>query len=345
MDTASIPPPISPNDQHQRHHLALIVLSSALIISLYIITSLLFNFWPFERSAVAPTTETPPTISSDPTAGWKTYRNEQHGYEVRYPENLIIRVEPNNILFYTKGALEPENPEGLATASIAQLPNTKNLSAENYFKENYQTKYNQELNLSKPTTFNALSAWRFNTDRDSFILITHNDSAFLITNPDEPFLKTFRFTELTTQLDASSLKSYSDKNIGISFQYKTTLTTPILKNGVIVLEQSQIEGDIENSLTLTVRKNIPAQMVQKDATEYIQKNSDPATSGYDLVKDIKSLIKNQPTDIVGLYTLSGGLCAYEEAKLFIPQRNLELTINAGCSSNNLKELLQTFSIQ
>ena len=52
--------------------------------------------------AVAPPTPTPtPTLTPTPspspigTEGWKTYRNEQYGFEVKYPEGWV--VEPSHI--------------------------------------------------------------------------------------------------------------------------------------------------------------------------------------------------------------------------------------------------------
>lgn len=51
----------------------------------------------------APAPVTTPLASQDKTAGWKTYRNEKYGFEVKYPEEFIVSMDSiHNIVIRPK---------------------------------------------------------------------------------------------------------------------------------------------------------------------------------------------------------------------------------------------------
>ena len=52
-----------------------------------------FPLWPFEVSVPVPifTPRPSPTAMPDPTADWQTYRNEEYGFEFRYPGSWEVR--------------------------------------------------------------------------------------------------------------------------------------------------------------------------------------------------------------------------------------------------------------
>lgn len=50
---------------------------------------------------------TKPAPVADPTAGWKTYRNEEYGFEVRYPQGWQTQSNP----YYTITLISPQSIE------------------------------------------------------------------------------------------------------------------------------------------------------------------------------------------------------------------------------------------
>jgi len=63
---------------------SLILLGTFAVLALFIVAG--FSLWPREKAVSQ--TQTPLPIA-DPTADWKTYRNEEYGFEVKYPDFLI----------------------------------------------------------------------------------------------------------------------------------------------------------------------------------------------------------------------------------------------------------------
>ncbi len=54
---------------------------------------------PLAEEKVTSTPQTPTPIPKDETADWKTYKNEEYGFEVKYPKDWEV-VEDSSILFF-----------------------------------------------------------------------------------------------------------------------------------------------------------------------------------------------------------------------------------------------------
>jgi hypothetical protein len=76
--------------------------------------------------------ESPATIQQRDTTNWKTYRNEEYGFELRYPRELFFTesLQHNYIAFYNE-----KPPEGTErpNLSIQISKNPENLSMKEFF--------------------------------------------------------------------------------------------------------------------------------------------------------------------------------------------------------------------
>ena len=148
-----------------------------------------------------------PTPTTSKTTGLKTYTNTKYSYQISYDSKVytINAFSPapkesptsDNVLFFKTSDLN--SPEPLATVAINAYSNPQELSPENYLKQNYQKWLGTPSNYSdfymnEATTFNGMTARKFGTERDQYILITKGKYAFTISTGDLELIKTFTFT-------------------------------------------------------------------------------------------------------------------------------------------------------
>ncbi len=108
---------------------------------------------------VTPTPRIAPTPTPNETATWKTYRNEEYGYEVKYPEDWINFGE-------LLGGFNITSPiiNGRADNRIQVIPDKRDGSEpnqeyiENMIKGNTIPGYN-ELNRKKEITINGIKGY------------------------------------------------------------------------------------------------------------------------------------------------------------------------------------------
>lgn len=148
-----------------------------------------------------------PTPTTSKTTGLKTYSNTKYGYQISYDSKIYTvnasspapKESPtaDNVLFFKTADLN--SPEPLATVAINAYANPQELSPENFLKQNYQKWLGTPSNYSdfytnESTTFNGMTARKFGTERDQYILITKGKFAFTISTGDSELIKTFKFT-------------------------------------------------------------------------------------------------------------------------------------------------------
>jgi len=144
-------------------------------------------WWGSQNSQVAI-----PTVTPDPTANWKIYRNDQYGFEFRYPEGWFITEGMGMEVFLRRVGSDsfPEMSIQLTPSSSSNLLNQKqesiSIDGKNYIK----------ISGESPVRLSDGSAWFL-----THIVINNAGKNYEIQadNFDEKLLNqilsTFKFTE------------------------------------------------------------------------------------------------------------------------------------------------------
>lgn len=159
------------------------------------------------KVVVSPTPTATPTVTVNPTANWKTYTNNQYGYEFKYPNNYSVSTT--------------------GSTNIASLVSSPYVSIE---VRNYQI-----LNLTggKPIAVGGIAAIKFPAggNRDggveyqidvpskklTILFNGRNSSSHDYISEYDKILSTFKFTS-----PINGWKTYQNTKYGFEFQYPKT---------------------------------------------------------------------------------------------------------------------------
>ncbi|MBU2036647.1 hypothetical protein KJ866_00340 [Patescibacteria group bacterium] len=118
--------------------------------------------------AACPSVSASPSVVADETAGWQMYKNEQYGFELRYPKDWEISKTGNNedagtynYKFFIKFSKLLNNEEGFKESFLIEIKN-----------DNYENVYNKLKNLPETEVISSLREYSVNSDIKAQRLLT-----------------------------------------------------------------------------------------------------------------------------------------------------------------------------
>jgi hypothetical protein len=191
-------PPPEPKKDWINKHLLLGILF--VVLALAAIVSAIY-YWQTAGSRI----DVQLPVHKDQTANWKTYTNDQYGFEFKYKANIYAEDSPTTSGLMTSGPNAPlislYNINDLAISKkclcgeIARLQvrvrdNTNKFSLTEYAKKNYP---GNTFNLST-TKVGGSDAIEFG-EMDHYVLVQKDNLFIVINGHDNNILSTFKFTK------------------------------------------------------------------------------------------------------------------------------------------------------
>ena len=149
------------------------------------------------------------------TADWKTYRNDEYGFEFKYPINLTFR---ESLPSGTNGTVMFSNPnDGMVEFNATVFLNTEQLS------KGLDSWVDQGEVLIDGQKARKMIAENENSTNILYLIASKNTSiSFSQNNFGEQILSTFKFIDQTT--DTSNWKTYRNDKYGFEFKYPVERT-------------------------------------------------------------------------------------------------------------------------
>ena len=176
----------------------------------------------------------PPVVDDDisdiDTSNWKIYKNEEFGFEIKYPKDWYVVEELDRERVVISSDIK--NPF-YAPIVIAIRSNEKRLSIKEWFQKSYPKNDISKLEIQK-VKFNGIDGMRFSKKPDSIgsFYFPNEDKIYSISSLDsqknienqkmmtEKLLSTFKFIE---PVDYTIWKTYQNKEFGFEIEYLSAL--------------------------------------------------------------------------------------------------------------------------
>lgn len=201
------------------------------LISLMVLLILtgVFGVWYFSNPLPPEETETVAVVNK--FVDWKTYKNEEYGFEFKYPKDWVIRsamalydtpVEKQSSIYAVAADSEEYIGSGVTIHVDSKFADPK--SFEKIANEKFTEKIGEftwtiyHFHLGEPDLHYSKGA-HVKVDGKDYYFVSMTDSNYKNEKFDQ-ILSTFKFISTsTTSINTSNWKTYSNPDLGFSFKY------------------------------------------------------------------------------------------------------------------------------
>lgn len=224
MEQNQIPPALA-NLPLSRKHTRLVLLTILMILIGVVVVG--YFWYQNEQNDLPATTTTTPT--TDQFSDWKTYRNLEYGFEMKYPHWWNEREDLGRVVsnFEFFGTTEEGSTSDVFEQILIQAYKSSNQDVEQWIKYFMPTGASYKIDKTKFNTYNIWLVKNNNSIFSDFIVL--NNNGIIIVAPSyegrdkivDQIFSTFKFisTSIATKVDTSNWKIYKNTESGFEFKY------------------------------------------------------------------------------------------------------------------------------
>lgn len=293
-------PPINPvPPELPRKHKKLIWLVSILILVGILTSGYLFYITRTGCCDILRNQNLTVATSTDQFADWKTYRNEEYGFEVNYPPTWTTSLEKTTVWFDRNDINEDEKAAreiGYPLSISIKTTDFKNI--KDWFENKFKDRVNEiaaikpqikslkiageeALNYTDPISMGGCDEnFSFIHDSTVFDIYRHGSTCTYSDELFDQILSTFKFisTSTPTTIDTSNWKTYKNEEYGFEVKYPEGLSVSEDKEATfstITIGGNLLHIGVENKLI----KEVDACIQKEDTTNIGAQTADWCLDG------------------------------------------------------------------